>query len=135
MVNLDIARTESDFHQCRELLERTNPGAPAPAFGSPGSVTFVIYDHERRDVVRGCIHADMEPVVRAMAVDPDYRFQDASFTMLHQFMEAHLRVAGYRQVFHDVPMDKSRIIRTLEKCGAAEVDVPGGDSIRMRKEL
>jgi hypothetical protein len=133
MVNLGIASTAEDFRQCVDLLGKTHPGDPLPLFGQPNNVTFITWDSdEGPDVIRGVIHCRIAPEVTHMAADPDYRFQQASYALLHQFAEGHLRIAGHRCCDHVVPKAKDRIVKMLRKCGSVIV---GENDIRLRKEL
>lgn len=143
MVNLDIAKTENDFRQCAELLAKTHPDAPLPLFGQPGNLTFVTYDsNEGRSIIKGVIHCRFAPEITHMSVDSSYRFQDASFTLLHQMMEGHLRIAGHSHCYHVVPQDNGRVLKMVQKSGAIEVSeqearlLKGGNGdVRLRKEL
>jgi len=132
MVSLDIARSEADYAQCRELLTRTHPADTMPKFGSQTGVTFIVFDSADRTKVLGCIHGDLVPEIKSMAVDPEYRYQEASFALLHQFMEGHFRVAGYSAVTHTVPNDKVKTLKMLKKSGALEI---GQNDTRLLKEL
>lgn len=133
MVTLDIARSDEDFRKCRELLEKTHPNDPLPDFGLPGHTTFIVWDNEReQDKIRGLIHCEVRPEISHLAVDPDYKFQDASFALLHQFTEGNLRVGGHRSCYHTVGRERTRTLKMLRKSGA---EVVNENEIRLRKEL
>jgi ribosomal protein S18 acetylase RimI-like enzyme len=132
LVALDTARTADDYRQCAEILTKTHPNDLLPDFTDPHSITFIIFDAGDRSKVRGCIHTQVGPEVCCLAVDPDYRFQDASRAMLHQFSDAHFRTQNFRAVVHTVPKSNDQVRSMLKKSGAVEINK---DDVRLRMAL
>ena len=132
MVTLDIAKTAEEFEQCAALLAVSHPDSPLPDFGKTGQTTFIVRDHEDRSRIRGVIHCSLQPEISHMTVDAEYRFQDASFTLLHQLMEGNLRIGGHLACYHTVPEAKAKLITMLKKNGAAVI---GEHDVRLRKQL
>lgn len=133
MVLLDIARTEEDFRQCAEVSKRFDPTSELPIFGAPNSTTYIVKDTELEpDKVRGMIHVEHALEVRGMAVDPDYKFQEASFTLLHAHMEGMLRGNGHAHYYYTAPESKEKVLKILKKNGAEVIDA---ETVRLRKRL
>lgn len=128
----DIARSADDFSQCQELIERLSPSSIVPPLGQPGNLTYVIRDDDDRAKIQGLIHVESSIQVRNMLVDPGFKYQDASFTLLHRGMEMQLRVTGTQRYQFIVPKDQERIIKMFKKDGARVID---SDMIHFQKEL
>lgn len=142
MVTLDVARTEKDVEQCRELLAANNSGGEMPMFGA-GTTTFIVRDSEDEpEKIRGLIHCRLVPELTHMITDKNYRFQQASYTLLAALSEAQLRIAGHTHCYHSISAGRNNVIKMVLKSGAVEVTpqeariLKGEETdVRLRKEL
>lgn len=128
----DIARTEEDSRQVTTLIQRLQPSLSAPTFGGPDSITYIVRDEDDRNTIHGLIHVERAWEVKHFLVDPDYKYQKASATLLHRGMEMNMRISGISNYYVTVPREDARVIDIYRKDGAEPIDT---GALRFMKRL
>ena len=128
----DIARTDEDFNQVVDLMQRLAPNLTMPPVGRRGNTVYVCRDGDNRSKILAVCHVESCLEVRHLLVEPDCKFKEFSYNMLHRGMEMNMRTSGVEQYYFTVQDDNKRVIDMFRQDGAEIIDT---NVVRFRKRL